>query len=364
MKTHYPLLAFHVALVSGSLLGTALAGTLIQDNSKGKAQIEPEKPVNGALTFGYQGSEHLNTGYIDLLQPLFSPSSNVALFYDGRFSFDDSDQTFQSHGLVFRYRIPDRDVIIGANVYYDSLDSAYDHHFDQAGVGLEVLTKWVDARANYYLPDQKREQIARTTRRETIRDIERGFAEDVIRDTDLRRDFARFESPLEGFNTELGFLIPGLDRYAEVRLFGGYYHYLNPFGSDYDGFKARLEARIRRGLTAEVEYWDDKILTGGHWTGGVRVSLPFNFGNIFAGRNPFEGASEAFGPPSGDFGDRMTDFVVRSHRVKTTTSGFEPIGTHIETREKRIPKNLPPPSTGGGGGGETPPEGSQEQPQS
>jgi hypothetical protein len=71
-----------------------------------------------------------------------------------------------------------------------------------------------------------------------------------------------------------------------------------------------------------VEYWDDKALTGGHWTGEIRVSLPFNLGNIFAGRNLFEGASEAFGPPSGDFGDRMSDLVIRSHRVKTTTSGY------------------------------------------
>jgi hypothetical protein len=56
------------------------------------------------------------------------------------------------------------------------------------------------------------------------------------------------------------------------------------------------------------------------------VSVPFNLGNLFAGKNPFEGASEAFGPPSQDFGDRMSDMVIRSHRVKTTTSGFQQTG--------------------------------------
>jgi Inverse autotransporter, beta-domain len=283
------------------------------------------------------------TGFADVLQPLFYSPGRAALFYDGRFSYDDDQQEVQSHGLVFRYRVPDRDIIIGANVYYNSVDSRHDHHFDELGLGIEVLTKWVDFHANYYLPDQKRERVdqrrdmlVEPPRVEVIpvrREVGGTIGGEVVTQqisfvqfspsSFQRRELTQFESPLEGLDTELGFLIPGINRYAEVRVFGGYYHYLNPFGSDYDGFKARLEARIRRGLTAEVEYRDDQSLNGGHWTGSVRVSVPFNLGNIFAGRNPFEGASEAFGPPSGDFGDRMTDLVIRSHRIKTTTSGFQ-----------------------------------------
>jgi hypothetical protein len=327
-------------VVTGSLVGNSFAGSIVQAPGKKNATVD------GAVTFGYQGSEEFHTGYADLLQPLYSPSTNAAIFYDGRFSFDDRDQDVQSHGLVFRYRVPDRDIIFGANVYYDSIDSANGHRFDQLGLGLELLTRWVDFRANYYLPDQKRERI--DTRAVVVGNVDRGVrllgftapsigpggtvvpprpvVQDFVSGRFQRHEFTRFESPLEGLDTELGFLIPGLDRYAEVRIFGGYYHYLNPFGADFDGFKARLEARVRKGIIAEVEYWDDTELSGGHWTGGIRVSLPFNFGNIFAGRNPFEGAGEAFGPPSGDFGDRMTDLVVRSHRVKTTTSGYVQTG--------------------------------------
>lgn len=333
-----PIPFFRAALVVGSLISTSFAGSLIRGPEK------PVEPIGGAFTLGYQGSEDLHTGYADVLQPLYAPSSNFAIFYDGRFAFDDDDQDLQSHGLVLRYRLPDHDIILGANVYYDSVNSTYDHHFDQLGLGVEVLTKWVDFRANYYLPDQKRERI--DTRSEVvIEDVTQelrvlgvrrvaeqgGFTRLVpvvqgsVSGRFQRYDFTRFESPLEGLDTELGFLIPGLNRYAEVRVFGGYFHYLNPYGSDFDGFKARLEARIRKGLIADVEYWDNKNLNGGNWTGGVRVSLPFNLGNIFAGRNPFEGASEAFGPPSDNFGDRMTDMVIRSHRVKTT-SGYVQTG--------------------------------------
>jgi hypothetical protein len=329
----FPLLR-NAFLVCFSLVTTSFAGSQIQGPAK------KQDSVNGAFTLGYQGSEDLHTGYADVLQPLYSPSPNFAILYDGRFSFDDGDQETHSHGLVFRYRVPDHDLIIGANVYYDSTDSAYGHRYDQLGLGVEVLTKWVDFRANYYLPEQKREPI--DTRSEIVGYVNHELA--LVKVADVfapggivrpiyglvenvsgqfqRHEFTRFESPLEGLDTELGFLIPGLHRCVEVRVFGGYYHYVNPFGSDLDGFKARLEARLRKGLVAEVEYLEDTKLTGGHWSGGVRVSVPFNFGNIFAGRNPFEGASEAFGPPSEDFGNRMSDMVIRSHRVKTAVSNY------------------------------------------
>ncbi len=317
---------------------TALqAGTMISDAGK-KMVAPPEDPITGSLTLGYQGSENLHTGFVDSLTPLWTPGDSV-LFLNSRYSLDDSDQFVSSTGLVWRSMVSDG-VIIGANIYYDSLDSQYGHHFDQLGLGVEVLTKWVDFRANYYLPDQKRERVQKTTRREIIRDVETGTTSDEIRDTYLRRDFARYESALEGLNTELGFLVPGLEGIAEVRLFGGYYHYLNPYGSDYDGFKARLEARVRKGVFIDAEYWDDKVLTGGHWTGGIRVSLPCNVFNIFAGRNPFEGASEAFAAPDGDFRDRMSDMVIRSHRVKAATSGLDEVGGGSNTEKRTISKTV------------------------
>jgi hypothetical protein len=335
MKLNLPKLACTGALCAFSYLPTE-AGTPLVDDFKGKEPIPEERRISGNITLGYQGSEDLHTGYLDSLTPLWQNPNNV-VFYNSRSTFHDNSQSISAFGLVFRHRIEGSDVIVGVNGFYDSFDSAYDHHFDQAGFGFEVLSKWIDARVNYFLPDQKRETINRSSRRETIRDIERGFATDTVRDTFLRRDFAAFEAPLEGMNSEIGFLVPGLADVMELRIFGGYYHYLNPLGDDYDGFKARLEARIRKGVIAEVEYWDDKVLTGGHWTGSVRVTVPFNLFNIFDGRNPFEGWTEAFGAPSGDTQDRMGDMVIRGHRSMTTSSGMKEIGGGSETRVQSVP---------------------------
>src|SRR5690606_7324232 len=151
----------------------------------------------------------------------------------------------------------------------------------------------------YYLPDNERDVVGRRSSRSVSRSSggefeSDGFISRNITETQRRRTFDRYEAALEGWNAEVGFLVPGLDRYPEVRVFGGYYRYDNPFGSDFEGFRARLEARLLPGVIADLEYWDDAALMGGHWTAGARVSVPFDFGNLVSGRNPFEGAGEMF----------------------------------------------------------------------
>ena len=90
--------------------------------------------------------------------------------------------------------------------------------------------------------------------------------------------------------------MPGLDKYFEMRLFAGYYHYNNPFGRDFRGFEARAEARLLPGVIADVSYYDDQYFMGSHWIAGIRAEVPFEIGNIFRGKNPFEGAAAAFQP--------------------------------------------------------------------
>ena len=297
------------------------AGTMISPGKEVKVEQPAEKPVNGNFTLGYQGADHLQSGYLDGLTPLWTPGT-AALFYNGRTSIYDNDQTFSSYGGVFRYRVPGQDVIVGVNAYYDSINSQNGRQYDEFGFGTEVLTHWVDARFNYYLPDTKRERVSdRSNNRESthVEDVPGGF---VTTETLVKQRLQRFEEPLEGLNAEVGVLIPGLENY-EVRAFAGYYHYQNPFGDDYDGFKARMEAHITHGIIAGVEYWDDAKLMGGHWTGEVSATLPFSIGNLFQGKNPFEGAEDAFKTGPRDFSERMSDMVVRSHRIKTTTSNEE-----------------------------------------
>jgi hypothetical protein len=297
------------------------AGTMISPGKEDKKIVlPPDCPVLGNFTLGYQGADHLQSGYLDGLTPIWTPGT-AALFYNGRTSIYDNDQRFSSYGAVFRYRVPDRDIIIGVNGYYDSITSENGREYDEFGFGAEILTHWVDARFNYYLPDQKRERVYNEHRNFDGSRTETVEGGTLTTNTTTSQNFSRFESPLEGLNAEIGVLIPGLERF-EVRAFAGYYHYLNPFGTDYDGVKARLEAHLTRGIIAGVEYWDDQKLMGGHWTGEISATLPFTIGNLFQGKNPFEGAEDVLKPGPREFCERMSDMVVRSHRIKTTTSSL------------------------------------------
>ena len=300
--------------------------------------VAPEDPVPGAITVGGEFSQHLQGVYLDSLTPFWRPG-NAVVFLNTRNTYNDSHQYESSYGLGMRYLVPDRDIIVGVNAFYDSIDSQFDNQFHSFGFGAEILTHWVDARFNYYLPDSDdilsgthRTQASGATFSPPVR-AGNLITQNVSTRTQSRV-FRTYEAELEGWNAELGFLIPGLDRYMETRVFGGYYHYNNPFASDYEGFKARLEAHFLPGVIGDVEWWNDAYLNGGHWTADVRVSVPFSFFNLFSGRNPFEGAGDAFRPRQREFRERLSDMVVRSHRVKTVKSGLieESENTSTKTR--------------------------------
>ncbi len=324
---HFILAAAAVAL----LVPAAHAGQPIASEGKeAKATVPlrewfPDTP-RGMVTIGTQFSEHLTGIYADSITGLWSPQERDAfLFLNSRYHWEDNHQYISSAGLGFRKLLAEHDVILGVNAYYDSLHGAAGSDFDQLGFGAEVLTKWVDARINYYLPDNDEVQVHRSTWQS-----EDGGGTRT-------RVFERREAALQGFNAELGVLLPTGCKYTEFRIYGGYYRYENPFGSDFEGFKARLEARVLPGVIADLEYWDDAALMGGHWTAGVRVSVPFSIFNLVAGRNPFEGIGESFTPRTREFKERLSDMVERSHRVQTVLSGNRLSEDHFEGLNEGVP---------------------------
>ena len=264
----------------------------------------------GTITAGGKFSNHLESAWLDALIP-FAKVGNVTLFGDIRGTWDDNAQLLFSTGLGARYLVPGHDIIIGGNIYYDYIDTQYHNHFDQLGLGAEVLTKWFDARFNYYMPDSG------------------------VHAASAAPGFLRLESGLTGFNTEAGFLIPGLEKYLEARLFAGYYQYRSRVGVGLEGWKARAEIRWTPAITTDVEYWGGNTGTanavnGGNWIAGVRMNLPFEIGNIFQGKNPFAGAGDAFKfGKRREFKERLGETVWRSHREQSaiTPGNGSTVGT-------------------------------------
>lgn len=362
----YPL---SVAIASVFLLqpvATSPAGTGAA--SKMSTPMIESEPY-GQMTFGAKFSEDLQTGYADILSGLFHNENN-ALFLNLRGTFGDNDQQLYSLGLGFRHLFEEPGIIIGANVYYDHIDSENGNSYNQLGLGAEILTKWVDARFNYYLPEDDRNLVRTFKVNSQSRAVSPRFdngnlVQQSVRRTNTTSTFGVFEEAYEGWNAEIGFLVPGLNEYFDLRLFAGGYNYQDPSGGDIGGFKARAEARVTEGVTLDLEYWEDEELVGGNWVGGVRVSIPFDIGNLFTGKNPFEGAGDVFKfRKQHTMRDRMDEMVIRSHRIQTGNSSPEPMGSTTTTGtqtitvdKKTMPPLTAPPVSNGEGEGDGKPEG-------
>jgi hypothetical protein len=279
----------------------------------------------GQITIGGKFAEDLNSGYADILTGL-ARTQNSALFVNLRGTFADNDQDLFSAGLGYRFLLEDKGIILGVNAYYDQIESAAGNSFQQLGLGIEVLSKWIDARANYYVPESGDQVTGSFSRRSSSQSISPQFTNgnlfqrNVTNRTTTRR-FNTTEQALEGWNAEVGVLLPWVEKFCEVRVFAGGYSYDNPLGGETAGFKARAEARVTQGITLDVEYWEDEQLVGGNWVGGVRVSVPFDFSELCGGRNPFAGAGNIFASrKSESLSSRMDEMVIRSHRIMTADS--------------------------------------------
>jgi len=342
--------AFLAGIFTACFAGiSAHAGHMVEPLDKSKI-VEPadDSLPPAELTLGAKFSDGLQSGYLDSVTP-FANVSGFTFFLSTRSTLADDSQYLGSYGLGVRYLVPDHEIIVGANVFYDGIESQFGNHFDQLGLGFELLTHWFDARLNWYLPVGSIYETTSFTRSHSHDRTGSPFVDDGLikeRTTHItdRTTFNRFESALEGFNLEGGFLVPGLDRYFELRILAGYYRYEAAFGRTFEGVKARAEARFLPGLIGDVEYWDDRELVGGHWVAGIRVSVPFSIGNLCTGKNPFEGAREMFRPRRREFRERLGEMVIRSHRVMTTESDPQPGKTETDKETSdRVIGNVPPP---------------------
>src|SRR6185369_18062217 len=138
-------------------------------DGKTPAPAAPERPsLAGSFTFGGMVSDEATGAYVDGIIDLWSPETRDAfLFLNARYHWEDNDQRIGSIGLGFRKLLPGHDVILGANAYYDHVHSEHGNDINQLGLGLEVLTRWVDARFNYYLPEDDEFEVGHSSTHHT-----------------------------------------------------------------------------------------------------------------------------------------------------------------------------------------------------
>ncbi len=340
--------AFLVALVLfafGPLVTAQAAKTKAKSKAKESPPPEAVEAESAAfppaeLTVGFQSRESETEGIGDLLIPVWNPGGKGLLFVNPRTAITDHDAEEGNLGLGYRQLLPKHNLILGANVFYDYRDTGY-ANYDQWGVGFELLSTWLDARVNYYDPDDKRlvvDSETETTTRQTVQTssdwqdpyaIDHYVLQDLVTTRTLTtltstRTFEQYEQALGGYDWEIGLRLPlpVKSETAEARVFGGYYDFDRDFGEDAKGWKARAEFRVLSSLFLDAGVYENEDLTGSDWFAGARFSVPLDLARISQGRNPFSTAKSRLNGESRDFSARLTEMVMRDPQVRLEQSKF------------------------------------------
>ncbi len=293
------------------------------------------------LTTGIWAGENYFEGRVDALIPLFSCArGDGRMFLDLRGAWADEGQQELNLGVVLRRRCLPNDGIFGLNTYYDSRWTRYGSHFSQWGLGAEILTEWVDMRANYYLPEHKQSHIGRTEsvalsgaqyemdyrQYATDNQLREGWTR-MLAETWQRDVIDRYEYPLKGYDAEIGIKLPGSFHDAvEARVFLGYYQFEHRSPARYNsgkgeiaGLKGRFEVRGWNKLFFDVELFEDEDLYDTRFMVSARYRMPI-------GRE---------GPVTGGvIDDRISEMVMRDPHIQLRTGVDHQ--QSVETTRKRV----------------------------
>lgn len=285
-------------------------------------EISPSAPLPAArVTLGGRYSSEVQEYLADALVPLWS-SGSALLALNLRSSFLESDEQEVNAGLVLRRKLHDPDMILGANLYYDTRWTENDNTFDQVGGGIELLTRRIDARANVYIPLSDEEVVSSTSETATSSEVTGGQ-----RITTTRRiEQVVYEEALEGFDAEIGVWLPFLDKAAPTALYAGYYDFSSDFEEDRSGMKARLESRVLSWLTVDAEWYDDDELNRTDYFVGIRVHM-----NLGGGRSDGQGNGDMHPVAA-----RMMDMVYRDFRIRTLVTDPIEVVTEVDQQTQRI----------------------------
>jgi hypothetical protein len=277
--------------------------------------LDSPKDWPGMIRPGIRGRSDRSLYYSDFLIPTLGTKETL-LFVNPKLVWDNHNTNEQNIGIGLRNILFDDSLILGANLYYDTQKSQYRNRFNQLGFGLEALSKWIDLRANFYFPQSSKKEIDQ--------DISYKFASKSLK----KLTVTTYEEPLRGIDYEAGILLPYISDYVETRAFIGGYNYSSKIGPDINGIKARLEIKPSPLLTFDLEVTDDNTSSVKTYVGGY-VTLPFSLGNLFSGKNPFEGWQEvsSFGKGPRPLRKRMTDMVIRDIDVLLNAVKTDPVVT-------------------------------------
>jgi len=307
------------------LVGVA-AAALVADDARAE-----DKKWDAHIDLGGRVGADRQSGEVEIFVPILQNMDSL-LFGNARGKFGSEGDLEGNFGLGFRTQV-NGDWILGANAFFDILESENDNVFIQGGVGLEALTEDWDFRANGYFPESDAKSVA-------------GGSGMVVITGSTIQLLGMEERALWGFDGEVGYRLPffGDSEDFEIRVFGGGFYFDADGVQEIAGPRGRVEARIydldflsegsRLTIGGEVTH-DDVRGTEGFGSAHIRIPLQF-FGN---------GGSKLTG-----LDRRMVDRIVRDHDIITNVGYGDPEDVFVENGDVPVYTILFADGAGGGDG--------------
>jgi hypothetical protein len=304
-----------------------------------EAAIAPAPDATSTvLGLGLNTNDNMTEGSAFLVQPLWDnlgqhgTMGGSLFFAEPYFTWGEEGELTGSLGLGFRHLFSNEPVgggnhvagllaeglFVGANVFTDYQHTQADADLWQLGIGVEAGTRYLEVRANYYLPLHDGDSIG-SFDATTLTPTTSG-GRPAIRATTRTIDI--IEEPMEGWDAELAVLIPGLDRYFDMRLIGGYYSFETNasgnallYSADVEGWKAGVEVRPVPAVVLAGMWYEDENLVKDNWMVSVRLEIPLG-----------KPGSESFVPRRRHLQERLLEPVHRQNAAIQTGVSFEPTG--------------------------------------
>ena len=350
-------------LLAGAVLLAPLlvhGGPVSVDTSKNAKAVAPLEPLASwggpVVGGGVKGNSEFFEGSLFMVAPLInsigtgSSMAGDVLFVEPYGIWGESGEFGASLGLGFRHLFSDQSVgdarsatmaglltegfYVGGNAFLDYGRSQADNDFWQIGVGLEAGTRYLTLRANYYIPLSDDQTISRRTETDVTHSSHTSShlvagptgvvngqnvqtftktTTKTTRTTTTTRTFELFEEPLEGWDLELALLVPGLDRYCDVQLIGGYYSFEGDRSNrDFKGWRAGVEVRPVPAVVLHATWYEEDRLYQDEWVAGVRLEIPLD-----------KNWRDAFTPRRRHLAERLFEPVHRKNSSITTSGTVE-----------------------------------------
>ena len=164
-------------------------------------------------------------------------------------------------GVGYRNLREDYNAWYGGSFWYDADDTS-SKLFHQVGLSFEGLIQNFELRSNVYLPITTSQTLSNSISNATIVGNQLLYGRAINNAT-----------ALQGVDAEVGYSLPVKDRHT-VRGFLGYYHFDGGPSGGVNGFRARAEAVVHNGATAQVMYTNDKMY-GSNVMVGLQLQFPF-----------------------------------------------------------------------------------------